>query len=367
MRVREINANAIFLHGRTLFAPTHNNTNRTMPTNSRTGLLKEVIKIKNIIFTRDEIKRQLQARGAEQQELFEHARHVRNTAQGDKLNIRGVIELSNSCSENCLYCAMRRDNRLLNRYTLNEEMILAVADQIINAGIPTVFLQSGESVKCGYLLDSVIPKIYQKYNCSILLCAGKKDSETYRRYKEAGADGYILKFETANPSLYEAATGSSHAERLLCIRNIRSSGMKLGTGNIAGLPNQTLDDIVDDIFLAIELLPDFVSVSPFIPNSGTPYEKNSKGDIDLTLNIMAIWRIVFPDALIPTVSALEYIHPEGQAAGLNAGANVITVNFTPKENRDKYAIYAKDRFVVNIDHAYKTAKQAGMTLNTLKK
>jgi len=321
-----------------------------------------VIKIKNITFARDEIRRQIQARGAEQQELFERAREVRNAAQGDKVNIRGVIELSNSCGENCLYCAMRRDNHLLNRYTLDEETILSVADQIIDTGISTVFLQSGESVKCGHLLESVIPKIYQKYHCGILLCAGKKDIETYRRYKEAGADGYILKFEAANPVLYESSTGANHEERLSCIRNIRSAGMKLGTGNIAGLPNQTVGDIVDDIFLAAELLPDFVSVSPFIPNNGTPYEKASKGDIDLTLNIMAIWRIVFPNALIPTVSALEYIHPDGQAAGLNAGANVITVNFTPKENRDKYAIYAKDRFVVNIDHAYKTAKQAGMTI-----
>ena len=321
----------------------------------------------NMTFTRDEIKRYIQAKGAGQQELFERARQVRNAAQGDKLNIRGVIELSNSCVENCLYCAMRRDNRLLNRYTLDEETILSVADQIINTGISTVFLQSGESAKCGRLLESVIPKIYQKYGCDIILCAGKKDFETYRRYKKAGAAGYILKFETANPSLYENSTGAKHAERLSCIQNIRRAGMKLGTGNIAGLPNQTIDDIVGDIFLAMELAPDFVSVSPFVPNNGTPYEKAPKGDIDLTLNIMAVWRIVFPDALIPTVSALEYIHPDGQAAGLNAGANVITVNFTPKQNRDKYAIYAKDRFVVNIDHAYKTAKQAGMALNIMKK
>jgi len=316
--------------------------------------------MENITFTRDELKNQLQSSGVQQQELFERARQVRNNAQGNKLNIRGVIELSNSCVENCMYCAMRRDNRLIDRYTLDEETILSIADQIINAGIPTVFLQSGESAKSGYLLESVIPEIYQRYNCDILLCAGKKDAETYKRYKKAGANGYILKFEMSNPSLFEKTTGASHAERLSCIRSIRSSGMKLGTGNISGLPNQTLDDIIDDIFLAIELSPEFVS--PFIPNNGTPYEKAPKGNIDLTLNLMAIWRIVFPNALIPTVSALEYIHPDGQAAGLNAGANVITVNFTPKQNRDKYAIYAKDRFVVSLEHAFKTAKQADMSL-----
>ena len=315
------------------------------------------------IFTREEIRRHIQARGAAQRELFERARQVRDATQGNRLNIRGVVELSNNCAENCLYCAMRRDNRSLHRYTLDEGTILSVADRIVEAGIPTVFLQSGESAKCGQLLEDVIPKIYQKHSCSIILCAGKKDFETYRRYKEAGADGYILKFEAANPALYENSTGASHAERLRCIQNIRLAGMKLGTGNIAGLPNQTIDDIVEDIFLAMELSPDFVSVSPFVPNNGTPYESAAKGDIDLTLNIMAVWRIVFPGALIPTVSALEYIHPDGQAAGLNAGANVITVNFTPKESRDKYAIYAKDRFVVNIDHAHKSADRAGMVLD----
>ena len=318
--------------------------------------------MENNTFTRGEIKNQLQASGTGQQELFERARKVRNEAHGNKLNIRGVIELSNSCVENCMYCAMRRDNRLIDRYTLDKETILSIVNQIINTGITTVFLQSGESAKCGHLLESVIPEIYQKYNCDILLCAGKKDAETYKRYKNAGANGYILKFETANPFLFENATGASHAERLSCIRSIHSSGMKLGTGNISGLPNQTLDDIVEDIFLALELSPDFLSVSPFIPNNGTPYEKDPKGNIDLTLNIMAIWRIAFPNALIPTVSALEYIHPDGQVAGLNAGANVITVNFTPKQNRDKYAIYAKDRFVVSLEHAYKTAEQAGMSL-----
>ncbi|MCL2034052.1 MAG: radical SAM protein [Oscillospiraceae bacterium] len=323
--------------------------------------------MKNMSFTRDEIKRHLQANGAEQQELFKHARQVRNEAGGDGLNIRGVIELSNRCAENCLYCAMRRDNHLLDRYDLDEEAVVAAAGQIINSGIPTVFMQSGESAKCAVLLESVIPKIFSKHRCDILLCAGKKSAETYKRYKEAGTTGYILKFEAANPSLYENATGASYEERLSCIRDIRSAGMKLGTGNILGLPNQTLDDIADDILLAIELSPDYVSVAPFIPNQGTPYENASKGDINLTLNVMAIWRIAFPDALIPTVSALEYIHPDGQAAGLSAGANVITVNFTPKQNRDKYAIYAKDRFVVGLEHAYKTARRAGMSLNMRKK
>lgn len=315
--------------------------------------------------TREEIKSRLQARGGEQQELFSHARQARDKAQGNRLNIRGVIELSNSCVENCQYCAMRRDNHALNRYILDEATVLSVAGDIINAGIPTVFLQSGESPKCGQLLERIIPEIYTRYHCSIILCAGKRDAETYARYKDAGAEGYILKFETANPALYEDATGASHQERLSCIRGIRAAGMKLGTGSIVGLPNQTLEDIVDDILLAAHFAPDFVSVAPFIPNSGTPYETVPKGDIDLTLNTMAIWRILFPAALIPTVSALEYIHPDGQAAGLSAGANVITINFTPKQSRDKYAIYAKDRFVVSLEHAHKTAEKAGMPLHVV--
>ena len=136
--------------------------------------------------------------------------------------------------------------------------------------------------------------------------------------------------------------------------------MKLGTGNIIGLPGQTLDTLVEDILLAREMQPDFVSSSPFIPNENTPLEHLGMGDLQLTLNSIAICRLLFPNALIPAVSALEKICKGGQMMGLKAGANVLTINFTPKDFRDKYAIYSKERFVVSLDHARATISGAGL-------
>ena len=313
--------------------------------------------------SRDEIRRHLLSGGAEQQKLFAMARAARSASFGDALHIRGVVEISNKCVKNCNYCAMRRGNKNLQRFSLDPETIINAARQIADAGISTVFLQSGESPVCDCLLEAVIPKIAETTGCEILLCAGEKERDVYRRYKDAGASSYILKFETSDADLFRDITGSGPEKRLECLRCLKEIGMKTGTGNILGLPGQSIDSLVEDILFAVSLKPDFVSVSPFIANQDTPFENMPNGGIDLTLNIIAVWRLLLPHALIPTVSALEYIHPDGQAAGLNAGANVITVNFTPKQNRDKYAIYAKNRFVVSLAHAEETAAEAGMKLD----
>jgi oxygen-independent coproporphyrinogen-3 oxidase len=310
----------------------------------------------------DEAKRLLQARGAEQQDLFARARRARAEAFGDRLKVRGVVEISNICAKNCDYCAMRAQNAGLERYALDAGAILAAARQIMGAGISTVFLQSGQNPKNDETLCEAVAAIRAESGCEILLCAGERPKSAYEAFRAAGADSYILKFEAANPALYRSATHSDPQARLDCAERIRAAGMALGTGSIVGLPGQTLDDAAGDILLAISMKPDFASASPFIANKGTPFERMPAGDIDLTLNTLAIWRLAMPGALIPTVSALEYIHPDGQAAGLSAGANVITVNFTPKASRGKYAIYASDRFVVGLDHARRTAEKAGMGL-----
>ena len=141
---------------------------------------------------------------------------------------------------------------------------------------------------------------------------------------------------------------------------IRESGMKVGTGNIVGLPRQSLESLANDILFGVRISPDFISASPFIPNSNTPLQDYPKGSANLTLNTIAILRIILKTPLIPSVSALESVFPEGQTVGLNAGANVITINFTPKDNRDLYRIYSEKRFVVSLDHALKTIERAGL-------
>ncbi len=311
--------------------------------------------------TRRKLVRLLKADGVLQQRLFRAARECRRTHGGDRVLLRGVIEISNYCQRSCDYCAMRPDNKVLSRYRLSAETIVETAAKIKNqAEIGTVFLQSGQDPHSDPILELAIPEIKNRTNQSVLLNIGEKPKELYRKLAQLGADSAILKFETSDHTLYESIAHSSLEKRLECLRLIQELGYRVGTGNIVGLPGQTIDTLVDDIFLAREIGPDFVSSSPFIPNQNTPLQDMPHGDLNFTLNTIAILRILLPDALIPSVSALEKIHEGGQVMGLNAGANVLTINFTPEESRKKYAIYSMQRFVVSLDHAMRTVEQTGL-------
>ncbi|MDJ0732581.1 MAG: radical SAM protein [Nostocaceae cyanobacterium] len=302
----------------------------------------------------------LQLEGEMQQQLFERAREVRHLHGGDEVMLRGVIEISNYCQKNCDYCAMRAANQGLERYRFSAEEILSIAEDIKNTNtISTIFLQSGQDPLCDSVLEEVIPEL-KKLNLNILLCLGQRPKEVYFKFAELGADSYILKFETSDPELYKEIAYTPLEKRLQCISWLQEAGFKVGTGNIVGLPKQTLDTLVEDILLAIQLQPNFVSSSPFIPNQDTPLEKLPYGNLNHTLNTMAIYRLALPSALIPTVSALEKIHKGGQLMGLNAGANVLTINFTPTRYRRKYRIYSDKRFVVSLEHALKTIEEAGL-------
>jgi biotin synthase len=303
----------------------------------------------------------LRAEGARQQSLFRAARACRESAGMQAVKLRGVIEISNYCQKSCGYCAIRPQNKALERYRMNVDTILSIAEGVRRQGIGTVFLQAGQDPKCDAIVCDAIPRI-RAMGVNVLLNLGEKSRETYAAYATAGADSYILKFETSDAALYEEIVGSPLSRRLECARYIQDVGMKLGTGNIIGLPEQTLDTLAEDILLAQSMQPDFVSSSPFIPNEHTPLEDLRSGDLQLTLNSIAIFRLLFPTALIPAVSALEKIHKGGQLMGLNAGANVLTVNFTPKNFRNKYAIYSKERFVVSLGHARSIVADAGLHL-----
>jgi biotin synthase len=317
-----------------------------------------VISLLSKPINRSNFFRLLKAEGELQQELFEVARETRHAHGGDNVLLRGVIEISNYCQKNCCYCGMRPGNKALSRYRLSPDVILETAVKIKQANIGMVFLQSGQDPKCDPILQQVIPKIKGQVNQDILLNVGEKIKNVYQEYFELGADSFILKFETSDHSLYEKITNSSLTHRLQCISWLKEIGFRVGTGNIVGLPGQTVDTLFDDLLLALEINPDFVSSSPFIPNQNTPFEDLPYGNLDITLNTMAILRVLLPDALIPSVSALEKIRKGGQLMGLNAGANVITINFTPEEAREKYAIYSQNRFVVGLSHAKKIIKQA---------
>lgn len=301
----------------------------------------------------------LTATGVVQEELFRQARDTRRAHGADQVHIRGVIEISNYCQKSCDYCAIRAPNKNLKRYRMLPAEILEVARQIRELGIRIVFLQAGQDPKCDAIMDEVIPRL-KELGATVLLCLGERGREVYRHFRELGADSYILKYETSDPEMYEAIAHTDLGMRLECIGWIRETGMRIGVGNIVGLPGQSLDSLAEDILLGVGIKPDFISTSPLIPNQDTPFENLAYGDFNLTLNTMAINRLLHPVSLIPTVSALEKIHEGGQLMGLNAGANVVTINFTPKPQRDKYAIYANDRFVVSREHAWNIIKQAGL-------
>jgi biotin synthase len=312
-------------------------------------------------FTREDLRHMLLARGEAQQDLFARARQARHLAGADEVKLRGVIELTNYCQKTCDYCAIRAGNKDIERYRMTEDVIMALAENVRAAGIGTVFLQGGQDPKTDKMISAVIPRIRRELGCEVLLCLGEKPRHVYEEWAELGATSYILKFESSSPELYYQVVRTSLPKRIDCIRWIKATGMEIGTGNIVGLPGQTIEHLIDDILLAEELQPDFVSSSPFIPNEGTPLETIDEGDVDATLNTMAIYRILFPHALVPTVSALEKLRGGGQAAGLQAGANVITINFTPKDYREHYAIYsAKNRFIVSDGHAHKIIEEAGL-------
>jgi biotin synthase len=311
---------------------------------------------------RDFIKALLTSRGALQQNLFARARRVRRENKMEFCLMRGVIEISNHCQKNCSYCAMRACNKSQYRYRMSSDEILEVAEYIAQSGITTLFLQGGQDPKMDIVIENVIPKIKDRFNGNIILCVGEKSVDTYRKFYSLGADSYILKFETSDSSLYEHIVMSDHKKRLDCINQLSHIGYKIGVGNIIGLPNQTLDSIVEDIFLALKIKPEFVSAAPFIPNQSTPLAHIPFGDLNLTLNWMALCRILLKNCLIPSVSALEKIHINGQCMGLNAGANVMTINFTPLYYRNKYNIYSKQRFVVSFDHAMATAASANLDI-----
>ncbi|MHB9138619.1 MAG: biotin synthase BioB [Victivallaceae bacterium] len=310
--------------------------------------------------TKEDVQYLLTSKGNLQQELFQWAREVRREVKADGVLLRGVIEISNYCQKNCDYCAMRTTNKDLNRYILDPDDIISTATIIKNSGIKVVFLQGGQNPDIDYLLEQVIPVIKKELHLEVLLCLGERPRHVYEKFAQLGADSYILKFESSDPKLYEEISHTPLARRLEYIKWIQSAGLKLGTGNIVGLHNQSLQSLVEDIFLGIKIQPDFISSSPFIPGVNTPMQNYISGSSDITLNSMAIWRIALRTPRIPAVSALETVCKDGQKMGLDAGANVITINFTPKENQNLYKIYSERRFVVNLDHALRTIEGAGL-------
>lgn len=315
--------------------------------------------------TTDSIYELLTATGAERERLFERAREIRRQNFGANLQLRAVIEISNYCDCNCCYCGMRKDNQELSRQRLYFEDAKPVIREIYDLGIRKIILQSGEDE--AYPLDEhckIVSYARETGIETVIICFGVMKPEAYQKLLQAGATGYILKFETSNPQLYKMIKPNGILEaRLENIRLLKQLGYAVGSGNICGLPKQSHQDLVDDIMLLKDLKVDMASVAPFISNKQSPYKDFPNGDVALTLNIIAIMRVILQNALIPSISAMETAQSGAQLEGYKAGANVITINMTPLHIREKYLIYDGKRKITSLESAKNIANTLGMKLN----
>lgn len=277
------------------------------------------------------------------EELREAADAVRREHYGDAVYLRGLIEFSNYCRNNCYYCGIRCGNSDAERYRLSKDDILSCCDTGHKLGFRTFVLQGGEDLSYSDEdICDIVRSIKERYpDCAVTLSIGEKSKETYRKYKEAGADRYLLRHETATEEHYRKLHPEelSLANRKQCLFDLKELGFQVGAGFMVGSPGQTLENIVADFRFLQELKSDMIGIGPFIPHKETPFGNEPAGDYRLTLRILSILRLLFPYVLLPATTALGTIHPTGREEGLKHGANVIMPNLSPVEFREAYSLY----------------------------
>ena len=257
--------------------------------------------------------------------------------------VRGLIEISSFCRNDCFYCGLRRSNRSAERYRLSREQIIECCEKGYRAGLRTFVLQGGED---GQLtdewLEKIISAIRQIYpDVAITLSLGERSIESYERLYQAGATRYLLRHEAADKELYCSIhpTEMSFENRITCIENLKAIGYQTGMGMMVGVAGQSVDSLVQDLQLLEHLQPQMIGIGPFIPHRDTPLGDKPAGDLRRTLLMLAIVRIMHPNALIPSTTALATLTPKGRKMGVLSGANVIMPNLTPQSERRKYTIY----------------------------
>lgn len=280
--------------------------------------------------------------------LLDYADQVRRRFVGDGVLLRGIIEFSSFCRNTCAYCGLRSGNTQLQRYRMTDSEILAATENIWQAGIKTVVLQSGEEDNLDAdWLRRIIIEIKARFDVAITLSVGERRRSEYALWREAGADRYLLKIETSDAALYrDLHPGMSFENRLACLRDLAELGYQTGTGNLVGLKGQTVASLAEDILLFKKGDFDMLSVSPFIPHAQTPLAADPAGDLALTLKMTALTRIVSRNAHIPATTALGSLQGQDERPkALRAGANVLMPNFTPAPYRRLYEIYPNKRCV----------------------
>lgn len=275
--------------------------------------------------------------------LTDGAVKLRKKYYGDKVYTRGLIEFTNYCKNNCYYCGIRCGNRNAQRYRMSTEEILDCCENGYGLGFRTFVLQGGEDpFYTDEMMAEMIRKIKARYpDCALTLSIGEKPYESYRLFKEAGADRYLLRHETADEAHYRKLhpENMSLSNRKRCLYDLKKLGYQVGAGFMVGSPGQTDEELAEDLLFLEELKPQMVGIGPFIPHHDTQFAKKSPGSVGQTLFLLSVIRILLPKVLLPATTALGTIDPRGREKGLLAGANVVMPNLSPLKNRKQYDLY----------------------------
>jgi biotin synthase len=304
-------------------------------------------------FTKEEIVELLKTKGEERVLLLKKAQKVKEEIVGRKVFLRGLIEFSNICSKDCLYCGIRKSNKNVVRYTATDDEILAACRFAWENRFGSVVLQSGENASPAFVkrIEQLLKKIKQLSNneLGITLSCGEQTRETYRRWFESGAHRYLLRIEVSNPELYykihPKTKRHSFEKRLEALQSLRETGYQVGTGVMIGLPFQTFEDLADDLLFLKKMDIDMCGMGPYIEHENTPLVqfkhllKTKQERFDLALNMIAVLRLLMPDINIAAATALQAIDPAGREKALAVGANIIMPNLTPCEYRKEYLLY----------------------------
>lgn len=281
---------------------------------------------------------------------------------GNQVYIRGLIEFTNYCKNNCYYCGIRRDNPHVRRYRLSTEEILSCCREGYGLGYRTFVLQGGEDP---YFTDErmteLIRQIREEYpDCAITLSIGEREKDSYRKFREAGADRYLLRHETADAAHYRSLhpEGMNFSHRIQCLYDLKALGYQVGAGFMVGSPGQKLEHMAKDLLFLQKLQPEMVGIGPFIPHHDTRYAKEQAGSVEMTLFLLSVIRILLPKVLLPATTALGTMDPVGREKGLLAGANVIMPNLSPEKNREDYSLY---------DNKICTGEEAAQSIASLRK
>lgn len=313
------------------------------------------------ILSRDEYLHLIKNRKVIRERAAELAGSVRDGIYGKNIYIRGLIEFTNYCRNNCYYCGIRAGNDKADRYRLTPEEIIGCSDSGYELGFRTFVLQGGEDP---YYSDDILSRVVRDIkgrhpDCAVTLSVGEKSYESYRKLRNAGADRYLLRHETVNRGHYGMLhpDNMSWDNRMQCLRDLKELGFQTGAGFMVGSPGQTEEDLADELLFLKELKPEMVGIGPFIPHQDTPFGKETAGSAELTLFLLSLIRLTLPDVLLPATTALGTIDPMGREKGILSGANVLMPNLSPVNVRVKYLLY---------DNKICTGEEAAQCIECLK-